>query len=59
MTVSAVKGYGRQKDHTEVDRGAEYSVDFVPKVRIEVVIDDSIAEKVGDSIVHAACWQDW
>jgi nitrogen regulatory protein PII len=54
MTVSEIQGYGRQKGHTEVYRGAEYSVDFVPKVRIEVVIDDSIVDKVVDSIVQAA-----
>src|SRR6516164_1608809 len=53
MTVSEIQGYGRQKGHTEVYRGAEYSVDFVPKVRIEVV-DDSIVDKVVDSIVQAA-----
>jgi nitrogen regulatory protein P-II 1 len=54
MTVSEVQGYGRQKGHTEVYRGAEYSVDFVPKVRVEVVADDSLAEKVVDAIVEAA-----
>ena len=54
MTVSEVRGYGRQKGHTEVYRGAEYSVDFVPKVRIEVVVDDFVADKVVDSIVRAA-----
>ncbi|WP_232320968.1 P-II family nitrogen regulator [Mycobacterium shimoidei] len=54
MTVSEVKGYGRQKGHTEVYRGAEYSVDFVPKVRIEVLVDDVAADKVVDSIVRAA-----
>jgi nitrogen regulatory protein P-II 1 len=54
MTVSEIQGYGRQKGHTEVYRGAEYSVDFVPKVRIEVVVDDSIVDKVVDSIVGAA-----
>jgi nitrogen regulatory protein P-II 1 len=54
MTVSEIQGYGRQKGHTEVYRGAEYSVDFVPKVRIEVVVDDGIVEKVVDSIVQAA-----
>ena len=54
MTVSEIQGYGRQKGHTEVYRGAEYSVDFVPKVRIEVVVDDSIVEKVVDSIVRSA-----
>ena len=41
MTVSEVQGYGRQKGHTEVYRGAEYAVDFVPKVRVEVVVDDA------------------
>jgi nitrogen regulatory protein P-II 1 len=54
MTVSEVQGYGRQKGHTEVYRGAEYSVDFVPKVRIEVVTDDSAAEKVVDAIAETA-----
>jgi len=54
LTVSEVQGYGRQKGHTEVYRGAEYSVDFVPKVRIEVVVDDSIVDKVVDAVVQAA-----
>ena len=54
MTVSEVQGYGRQKGHTEVYRGAEYTVEFVPKVRIEVVVDDAAAEKVIDGIVEAA-----
>jgi nitrogen regulatory protein P-II 1 len=54
MTVSEIQGYGRQKGHTEVYRGAEYSVDFVPKVRIEVVVDDSIVDKVVDAIVGSA-----
>src|SRR5580693_679404 len=54
MTVSEVQGYGRQKGHTEVYRGAEYSVDFVPKVRIEVLVEDYDADKVLDSIVRAA-----
>jgi nitrogen regulatory protein P-II 1 len=54
MTVSEVQGYGRQKGHTEVYRGAEYSVDFVPKVRLEVVVDDAIVDKVVDSIVRSA-----
>ncbi|WP_343599323.1 P-II family nitrogen regulator [Mycobacterium sp.] len=54
MTVSEVRGYGRQKGHTEVYRGAEYSVDFVPKVRIEVLVDDFAADKVLDGIVRAA-----
>jgi nitrogen regulatory protein P-II 1 len=54
MTVSEVQGYGRQKGHTEVYRGAEYSVDFVPKVRVEVVADDMLADKVVDAIVESA-----
>jgi nitrogen regulatory protein P-II 1 len=54
MTVSEVQGYGRQKGHTEVYRGAEYSVDFVPKVRVEVVVDDAVVDSVVDVIVEAA-----
>jgi nitrogen regulatory protein P-II 1 len=54
MTVSEVQGFGRQKGHTEVYRGAEYSVDFVPKVRVEVVADDTLADKVVDAIVESA-----
>jgi nitrogen regulatory protein P-II 1 len=54
MTVSEVQGYGRQKGHTEVYRGAEYAVDFVAKLRVEVVTDDAGVEKVIDAIVNAA-----
>ena len=54
MTVSEVQGFGRQKGHTEVYRGAEYSIDFVPKVRIEVVVADEAAGKVVDAVVEAA-----
>jgi len=54
MTVSEVQGFGRQKGHTEVYRGAEYTVDFVPKVRVEVVVADEMAEKVVDAVVEAA-----
>jgi nitrogen regulatory protein P-II 1 len=54
MTVSEVQGYGRQKGHTEVYRGAEYSVDFVPKVRVEVLVDDAAADKTVDAVVEAA-----
>lgn len=54
MTVTDVRGYGRQKGHTEVYRGAEYTVDFVPKVKIEVVVDDSVAQDAEDAIVNAA-----
>ena len=54
LTVSEVRGYGRQKGHTEVYRGAEYTVDLVPKVRVEVLVDDLDAEKVVDTIAEAA-----
>ena len=54
MTVSEVSGYGRQRGHSEVYRGAEYSVDFVPKLRIEVVIDGADAPAVVDAVVRAA-----
>jgi len=54
MTVSDVQGYGRQKGHTEVYRGAEYSIDFVPKVRIEVLVDDFTVDKIVEVIVRAA-----
>ena len=54
MTVSEVQGYGRQKGHTEVYRGAEYSVDFVPKVRVEVLVDDDAADRVVDAVVAAS-----
>jgi len=46
MTVSEVKGFGRQKGHSEIYRGAEYTVDFVPKVKMEVVVEDSMVDKV-------------
>ncbi|ADJ43750.1 nitrogen regulatory protein P-II [Amycolatopsis mediterranei S699] len=54
MTVSEVQGYGRQKGHTEVYRGAEYSVDFVAKLKVEVVTDDTNVEKVLEAITTAA-----
>ena len=54
MTVSEVKGFGRQKGHTELYRGAEYVVDFLPKVKVEVVVADSLVEKAMDAIVKAA-----
>ncbi len=54
LTVTEASGYGRQRGHTEVYRGAEYSVDFVPKVRVEVVADDTLADKVVDAVVEAA-----
>ena len=54
MTVTEVKGFGRQKGHTEIYRGSEYTVDFLPKVMLEVVVDDSEAEKTSTAIVNAA-----
>ena len=54
MTVTEVRGFGRQRGHTEVYRGAEYTVEFVPKVRIEVLTDDEDAEGVADVMVAAA-----
>jgi nitrogen regulatory protein P-II 1 len=54
MTISEVQGFGRQRGHTEVYRGAEYTVDFVPKVRVEVLVADDDAGKVVDAIVEAA-----
>jgi nitrogen regulatory protein P-II 2 len=54
MTVTEVKGYGRQKGHKEIYRGAEYAVNFLPKARIEVAVDDSQVDKVMDAINHAA-----
>jgi len=54
LTVSEIRGYGRQKGHTEVYRGAEYTVDLVPKVRVEVLVDDLDADKVVDTVVEAA-----
>ena len=54
MTVSEASGYGRQRGHTEVYRGAEYTVDLVPKVRLEVLVEDDDAEPVVDAIVRAA-----
>ncbi len=54
MTVSEVQGFGRQRGHTEVYRGAEYTVSFVPKVRVEVVVDDADAAATVDAVVAAA-----
>ena len=55
LTVSEVKGFGRQKGHTEFYRGAEYVVDFLPKVKLEIVVSDEIATQVVQIIEHAAC----
>src|SRR4051794_21185248 len=54
MTVSEVQGFGRQRGHTEVYRGTEYTVDFVPKVRVEVVADDGDALRISDLIAESA-----
>ncbi len=54
MTVDEVKGFGRQGGHTEVYRGAEYTVDLLPKVRIDVLVDDAMADRVADVVVDAA-----
>ncbi|WP_168015806.1 P-II family nitrogen regulator [Halomonas salinarum] len=54
ITVTEVKGFGRQKGHTELYRGAEYVVDFLPKVKLEVAVEDAMAEQVIDSITQVA-----
>jgi nitrogen regulatory protein P-II 1 len=54
LTISEVRGYGRQKGHTEVYRGAEYTVDLVPKVRVEVLVDDLDVDKVLDTVTESA-----
>lgn len=54
MTVSEVKGYGRQKGHSELYRGAEYVVDFLPKIKMEMVVDDENVEQVTNTIIEAA-----
>lgn len=54
MTVTEVKGFGRQKGHTEIYRGSEYTVDFLPKVKIEIVVDDGMSENVAAVIVKSA-----
>ena len=54
MTISEVKGFGRQKGHTELYRGAEYVIDFLPKIKIEIAVTDDILDKVIDAIASAA-----
>jgi nitrogen regulatory protein P-II 1 len=54
MTVTEVKGFGRQKGHTELYRGAEYVVDFLPKIKVEIAVSDDLVDKVVDAIVSAA-----
>ena len=54
MTVTEVKGFGRQKGHTEIYRGSEYTVDFLPKTQLEIVVDDGIVEQAVDVIIKTA-----
>jgi nitrogen regulatory protein P-II 1 len=54
MTISEVKGYGRQKGHKEIYRGAEYIVDFIPKAKLEIIVDSAQVDKVIDTIIQAA-----
>lgn len=54
ITVSEVKGFGRQKGHTELYRGAEYVVDFLPKIKIEIILPDELVEKAVDAIINSA-----
>jgi len=54
MTIIEVKGYGRQKGHTELYRGSEYQIDFLPKVKIEIVVKDSLLDKVVSAIINAS-----
>lgn len=54
LTISEVRGYGRQKGHTETYRGSEYQIEFIPKIKIEIVVDDTLVEKVVDAILKTA-----
>jgi nitrogen regulatory protein PII len=54
MTLTEVKGYGRQKGHTELYRGSEYKIDFLPKIKIEIIADDSMVDNVVSTIIKAA-----
>ncbi len=54
LTISEVRGYGRQKGHKEIYRGSEYQIEFVPKIKLEVVVDENMAEKVIDAILRTA-----
>ena len=54
ITVTEVKGFGRQKGHTELYRGAEYVVDFLPKIKVEIAVDDAVIEQVVEAITNAA-----
>lgn len=58
MTISEVRGYGRQKGHKETYRGSEYQIEFVPKIKLEIVVDDAVVDKIVDSILmHAKTGQ--
>lgn len=54
LTVSEVQGFGRQRGHTEVYRGAEYTIDFVPKVRVEILVDDTDVDRVAQGLIESA-----
>ena len=54
LTISEVRGYGRQKGHTETYRGSEYQIEFIPKIKIEIVVDDALLDKVIDAILRTA-----
>lgn len=54
LTISEVRGYGRQKGHTETYRGSEYQIEFIPKIKIEIVVDDTVLDKVIDAILRTA-----
>jgi nitrogen regulatory protein P-II 1 len=54
LTMTEVQGFGRQRGHTEVYRGAEYTIDFVPKVKLEILVDDDDAQRVADTIMESA-----
>ncbi len=54
MTISDVQGFGRQRGHTEVYRGAEYTIDFVPKVRVEILVDDDDVQRVAEALIETA-----
>ena len=54
LTISEVRGYGRQKGHTETYRGSEYQIEFIPKIKIEIVVDDPLLDKVVDAILRTA-----
>jgi nitrogen regulatory protein P-II 1 len=54
LTLTEVRGYGRQKGHTETYRGSEYQIEFVPKIKIEIIVDDNLSDKAVDAILRAA-----